>query len=66
MGQFLTISEREGLLSELHLEKNRRYADRIRIILLLDEGEPISKVAKYFFLTENSVRTIKVVIKKKD
>ena len=49
MEQFLTISEREGLLSELHLEKNRKYADRIRIILLLDEGEPISKVAKYFF-----------------
>ena len=59
MGQFLTISEREGLLSELHLERNRKYADRIRIILLLDEGEPISKVAKYFFLTENSVRNYK-------
>ena len=59
MEQFLTISEREGLLSELHLEKNRKYADRIRIILLLDEREPISKVAKYFFLTENSVRNYK-------
>ena len=56
MKQFLTSFEREELLSELHLEKNRKYADRIRIILLLDEREPISKIAKYFFLTENSVR----------
>ena len=59
MEQFLTIFEREGLLSELHLEKNRRYADRIRVILLLDKGEPINKVAKYFFLTENTVRNYK-------
>ena len=56
MKQFLTNIEREELLSELHLEKNKKYADRIRIILLLDEGEPINKIAKYFFLTENSVR----------
>ena len=59
MKQCLTSSEREELLSELHLERNKRCADRIRIILLLDEGEPISKIAKYFFLTENSVRNYK-------
>ena len=59
MEQFLTISEREGLLSELHLEKNRKYADRIRVILLLDKDEPINKIAEYFFLTENTVRNYK-------
>ena len=60
MEQFLTRPERKQLLSELHLERNRRYADRIRIILLLDEGEPLNKIAKYFFLTENSVRNYKI------
>ena len=59
MEQFLTRLERKQLLSELHLEKNRKYADRIRIILLLDKGEPINQIAEYFFLTENSVRNYK-------
>ena len=59
MEQLLTNLERKELLSELHLEKNRKYADRIRIILLLDKEEPISKIAEYFFLTENSVRNYK-------
>ena len=59
MEQFLTRLERKQLLSELHLERNRKYADRIRIILLLDKGEPISQIAEYFFLTENSVRNYK-------
>ena len=56
MEQFLINSEGEELLSELYLERNRKCADRICIILLLDEGEPIGTIAKYFFLTENSVR----------
>ena len=59
MEQCLTRLERKELLSALRLERNKKYADRIRIILLLDEGEPISKIAKYFFLTENSVRNYK-------
>ena len=59
MEGFLTEKQKKELLSELHLEKNRKYADRIRIILLLDKGEPASKIAEYFYLTDNSVRKYK-------
>ena len=59
MKQYLTNFDREELLSELHFERNRKHADRIRIILLLDEGEPMKRIAEYFFLTENSVRNYK-------
>ena len=59
MERFLTAEQKKELLSELHREKNRKYADRIRIILLLDKGEPISQIAKYFYLTDNSVRNYK-------
>ena len=59
MEQFLTESERQELLSELSREREKKYADRIRIILLLDQGEPMVKIAKYFFLTERSVNNYK-------
>lgn len=59
MEGFLTKKQKQELLLELRLEKNRKYADRIRIILLLDKGEPASKIAEYFYLTENSVRNYK-------
>ena len=59
MERFLTEEQKKELLSELRREKNRKYADRIRIILLLDKGEPISQIAEYFYLTDNSVRNYK-------
>ena len=59
MERFLTEEQKKELLSELRREKNRKYADRIRIILLLDEGEPINQIAKYFYLTDNSIRNYK-------
>ena len=56
MISFLTKEQREELLSELRLEKNRKYADRIRVILLLDKGKPAIKIAEYLFLDETRVR----------
>ena len=44
------------MLEELKLERYRRYADRIRVILLLDEGKTVSNIASYLFLDEGSVR----------
>ena len=40
-------------------EREKKYADRIRIILLLDQGEPMIKIAEYFFLTERSITNYK-------
>ena len=56
MVSFLTKEQREELLSELRLERNRKFADRIRVILLLDKGKPAIKIAEYLFLDESTVR----------
>jgi len=37
VGKFLTSNERKELLAELRIERARKYADRIRVILLLDD-----------------------------
>ena len=54
MTLFLTREQREELLSELRLERNRKYADRIRVILLLDKGKSAAKIAEYLFLDETT------------
>ena len=59
MEGFLTKEQKRELLSELKLERNRKYADRIRIILLLDAGEPVNQIARYFYLADNSIRSYK-------
>ena len=56
MVSFLTKEQREELLSELRLERNRKFADRIRVILLLDTGETSSDIARFLFLDESTVR----------
>ena len=58
MEQFLTKAEKKELLSELSREREKKYADRIRIILLLDQGEPMVKIAEYFFLTERAISNL--------
>ena len=56
MDRFLTREQREELLSELRLERSRKFADRIRVILLLDKGKTVTKIAEYLFLNESTVR----------
>ena len=56
MEEFLTEEQKKELLSELRLEKNRKYADRIRVILLLDKGKSAIKISEYLFLDEGTVR----------
>ena len=56
MISFLKKEQREELFSELRLEKNRKFADRIRVILLLDKGKPAVKIAEYLFLDETTIR----------
>jgi len=54
MKGFLTEEQRKELLSELRLERNRKFADRIRVILLLDSGESAVDIAKFLFLHEGT------------
>jgi transposase len=55
MGKFLTLDERNELLKELSLERSKKYADRIRVILLLDDGETYANIAKFLFLDQGSI-----------
>ena len=55
MGRYLSKSQRNELLSELRLERERRHADRIRVILLIDEGKRYQEIARFLFLDEKTV-----------
>ena len=56
MNFVLSREQKRELLEELHLEEGRRCAERIKSILLLEEGKPISRIAEYLFLDEGTVR----------
>ena len=55
----LTKKQKRELLDELDLERDRRSADRIRAILLLDQGESVSAIANFLFLNETTIRNYK-------
>lgn len=55
MYKFLDKNQRQELLDELAIERSRRYADRIRVILLLDDGEKYRDIAKFLFLDEGTI-----------
>jgi len=55
MGKFLTSQQRKELLDELRIERARKYADRIRVILLLDDGKTYQSISEYLFLDEGSI-----------
>ena len=55
MNKFLTDEQRNELLEELRLERYRRYADRIRVVLLLDEGISYKLISQCLFLDEGSI-----------
>lgn len=56
MYKFLSRSERKSLIKELKLERYARYSDRLKAVLLLDEGKSAKSIADYLFLTPKTVR----------
>ncbi len=56
MGIFLTKVERSLLIQIHRAEKNKRQADRIKSILLLDEGWSYAEVARVLFLDDETIR----------
>ena len=60
MNFVLTEKQKTELLAFLHLERNRKRADRIRVVLLLDVGESVADIAKFLFLDEATVRNYKI------
>ena len=64
MKKFLTKKQRKELLDELQLERVRRYAERIKVILLLDEGKTYKSIAEYLFLDEGIIANYRKRYKK--
>jgi transposase len=56
MKGFLTTEQRQELLHELRIEPHAKYSDRLKTILLLDDGERYSDIAKFLFLDERTIR----------
>ena len=56
MDEFLTKTQRQELLLELSREGNRRHADRIRVILLIDDGKKLTEIAEFLFLDYGTLR----------
>ena len=57
MKDFLSKAEIEKLKAEHRMERELRYGDRIKAILMLDSGVKASKVAEYLLLDEKTIRT---------
>jgi len=55
MYKFLNKEQRQELLDELQIERSKRYADRIRVILLLDDNKTYKSISEYLFLDEGSI-----------
>ena len=55
MRTFLSKKQRQELLNELKSEKRTRYSDRVRVILLLDQGKTYKNIAEYLFLDEGTI-----------
>jgi len=57
--KFLNKFKRNELLSEHKLEKNKRFADRIKTILLLDKGYSFAQISEILFIDEKTARNYK-------
>lgn len=55
MEHFLTKLQKQELLDDLRKERERKYADRIRVILLIDEGRRYKDIADFLFLDEKTI-----------
>jgi len=56
MQGFLTPDQRAELLHELKVERHAKYSDRIKTILLLDQGITYQSIALHLFLDEGTIR----------
>jgi transposase len=59
MYKFLNEESRQELLDELKVERSRRYADRIRVILLLDDNKTYKSISEYLFLDDGTIANYK-------
>ncbi|CAO5681066.1 MAG: hypothetical protein HEEMFOPI_01851 [Holosporales bacterium] len=56
MKKYLTIDERQNLLSSHKKERDKRIADRIKVVLLFDDGYSYEEISKILFVDDSTVR----------
>lgn len=61
MGKFLSSKQREELLSDHKYEDKKRFADRIKAVLSLDDGFSPQEISKILLLDESTIRRYKKV-----
>ena len=55
-GRFLTPEERAVLLMQHKKERDKRVADRIKVVLLRNDGWSLKEIAEALFLTDEAIR----------
>ena len=55
----MSQKQKKELLQELKLERMRRYAERIKVILLLNDEKTYKSIAEYLFLNEGTISNYK-------
>lgn len=53
---FLTASQRSSLKSAHRIERDRKIGDRMKVVLLADQGESFAEIAKFLFIDEQTAR----------
>lgn len=53
---FLTTSQRSSLKSAHRIERDRKIGDRMKVVLLADQGESFAEIAKFLFINEQTAR----------
>ena len=56
MANFLTSKQRTKLLAEHKTERDGKVRDRLKAVLLADEGKPFSQIAEFLFVDELTAR----------
>ena len=56
MQGFLSASQRSCLKSAHRMERDRKIGDRMKVVLLADQGENFAEIAKFFFIDEQTAR----------
>ncbi len=56
MATFLSSRQRRELKEQHRFEDERRYADRIKALLLWDEGWSFEQISKALLLNERTIR----------
>lgn len=59
MYKFLDKIQRQELIDELKIERSRRYAERIKVILLLDDNKTYKNISEYLFLDNGTIANYK-------